>query len=69
MSIIAWLLYVGVNSYGYHGGYGTGIRVLTLNVLATSDDFMSVAFKTAEWEALESAMLPSSLSAEINFRK
>ena len=69
-----------MNSYGYHGGYGIGIRVLTLNVLATTDDFMSVdrkAFKTAVWEALErtifllhdSAMLPSSLSAEINFRK
>ena len=45
-----------MNSYGYHGGYGTGIRVLTLNVLATTDDFMSVdrkAFKTAVWEALE----------------
>ena len=40
-------------SYGYHG---TGIRVLTLNVLATTDDFMSVdhkAFKTAVWEALD----------------
>ena len=45
-----------MNSYGYHEGYGTGIRVLTLNVLATTDDFMSVnrkAFKTAVWEALE----------------
>ena len=42
-----------MNSYGYHG---TGIRVLTLNVLATTDHFMSVdrkAFKTAVWEALE----------------
>ena len=62
------------------------IRVLTLNVLATTDDFMSVdrkAFKTAVWEALDGtkknqlffsymiacAMLPSSQSAEINFRK
>ena len=47
---------VRVNSYGYHEGYGTGIRVLTLNVLATLDDFMSVdlkAFKTAVWEALD----------------
>ena len=46
-----------MNSYGYHEGYGTGIRVLTLNVLATTDDFMSVndpkAFNTAVWEALE----------------
>ena len=45
-----------MNSYGYHEGYGTGIRVLTLNVLATTDDFMSVdrkAFKTAVWEALD----------------
>ena len=71
-----------MNSYGYHEGYGTGIRVLTLNVLAATDDFMSVdrkAFKTAVWEALEGtffyymiacAMFPSSLpSAEINFRK
>ena len=35
-------------------GYGTGIRVLTLNVHATTDDFMSVdckAFETAVWEA------------------
>ena len=65
-----------MNSYGYHG---TGIRVLTLNVLATTDDFMSVdhkAFKTAVWEALDGtkksiacAMFPSSLSAEINFIK
>ena len=42
--------------YGYHEGYGAGIRVLTLNVLATTDDFMSVdrkAFKIAVWEALE----------------
>ena len=42
-----------MNSYGYHEGYGTGIRVLTLNVLATADDFMSVdrkAFKTGVWE-------------------
>ena len=42
-----------MNNYGYHG---TGIRVLTLNVLATTDDFMSVdhkAFKTAVWEALD----------------
>ena len=41
-----------MNNYGY----GTGIRVLTLNVLATTDDFMSVdrkAFKIAVWEALE----------------
>ena len=47
---------VGVNYYGYHEGYGTGIRVLTLNVLATTDDFMSVdrkAFKTAVCEALD----------------
>ena len=38
---------------GYHEG---GIRVLTLNVLATTDDFMSVdhkAFKTAAWKALD----------------
>ena len=38
---------------GYHEG---GIRVLTLNVLATTDDFMSVdhkAFKTAVWKALD----------------
>ena len=45
-----------MNSYGYHEGYGTGIRVLTLNILATTDDFMSVdrkAFKTAVWEALD----------------
>ena len=45
-----------MNSYGYNEGYGTGIRVLTLNVLATTDDFMSVdlkAFKTAVWEALD----------------
>ena len=45
-----------MNSYGYREGYGTGIRVLTLNVLATTDDFMSVdrkAFKIAVWEALE----------------
>ena len=42
-----------MNSFGYHG---TGIRVLTLNVLATTDNFMSVdrkAFKTAVWEALD----------------
>ena len=56
--IIAWLLNVGVNSYDCHEGYdiGTGIRVLTLNVLSTTDDFMSVdrkAFKTAVWEALD----------------
>ena len=41
---------LGVNSYGYHEGYGTGIRVLTLNVPATTDDFMSVdriAFKSS----------------------
>ena len=45
-----------MNSYGYHEGYGTGIRVLTLNVLATTDNYMSVdrkAFKTAVWEALD----------------
>ena len=47
-----------MNSYGYHEGYGTGIviRVLTLNVPATPDDFMSVdlkPFKTAVWEALD----------------
>ena len=47
-----------MNSYAYHEGYGTGIRVLTLNVLATTvtDDFMSVDlkdFKTAVWEALD----------------
>ena len=45
-----------MNSYGYHEGYGTGIRVLTLNVLATTEDFMSVdrkAFKTAVSEALD----------------
>ena len=65
----------------YHEGYGTGIRVLTLNVLATTEDFMSVdrkAFKTAVSEALDATiifnmiactMFPSSLSAEINFRK
>ena len=32
------------------------VRVLTLHVLATTDDFMSVdlkAFKTAIWEALD----------------
>ena len=49
--IIYW-----VNSYGYHEGYGTGIRVLTLNVLATTDNFMSAdrkAFKIAVWEALD----------------
>ena len=42
-----------MNSYGYHERYGTTIRVLTLNVLATTDDFMNVdrkAFKTAVWE-------------------
>ena len=45
-----------MNSYGYHEGYGTGIRVLTLKVLASKDNFMSVdrkAFKTAVWEALD----------------
>ena len=45
-----------MNSYGYHEGYGTGIRVLTLHVLATKDDFISddhEAFNTAVWEALE----------------
>ena len=45
-----------MNSYGYHEGYGTGIRVLMLNVLATTDYFMSVdrkAFKTGVWEALD----------------
>ena len=45
-----------MNSYGYHEGYGTGIHVLTLNVLATTVDFMGVdrkAFKTAVWEALD----------------
>ena len=45
-----------MNSYGYHEGYGTGIRVLTQNVLATPDDYMSVdlkAFKTAVSEALD----------------
>ena len=38
---------------GYHEG---GICVLTLNVLVTTDDFMSVdhkAFKTAVWKALD----------------
>ena len=38
------------------GRYGTAIRVLTLNVLATTADFMSAdrkAFKIAVWEALE----------------
>ena len=37
-------------------GTGITIRVLTLNVLATTDEFMSVdhkAFKTAVWEALD----------------
>ena len=67
-----------------HEGYGTGIRVHTLNVLATTDDFMSVrvdrkAFKTAVDGTKKNqlffsymiacAMFPSSLSAEINFRK
>ena len=45
-----------MNSYGYHEGYGTGIRELMLNVLATTDDFMSVdrkAFKTAVLEVME----------------
>ena len=45
-----------MNSYGKHEGYGTGIRVLTLNVLATTEDFMSAdrkAFKTAVSEALD----------------
>ena len=45
-----------MNNYGYLEGYGTGIRVLALNALATTNDFMSVdrkAFKTAVWEALE----------------
>ena len=35
-----------------------GIRVLTLNVLATTNNFMSAdrkAFKTAVWEALDGA--------------
>ena len=44
-----------MNSYGYHEGYGTGIRVLTLNVLATTDDFMSVdrkVFKNAVYGRL-----------------
>ena len=44
-----------MNSYGYHEGYGTGIRVLTLNLLATTDDFMSVdrkVFKTAVYGRL-----------------
>ena len=36
------VIIVRVNSYGYHEGYGTGIRVLTLNVLATTDNFMHV---------------------------
>ena len=35
-----------MNSYGYHEGYGTGLSVLTLNVLATTDDFMSVDRKS-----------------------
>ena len=42
--------------YGNHEGYGTGIRVLAINILATTDYFMSVdrkAFKTAAWEALD----------------
>ena len=51
------------------------IRVLTLHVLATTDDFMSVdrkAFKTAVWKEqfigymIAFTMFPSSLSAEIN---
>ena len=45
-----------MNSYGNHEGYGTGIRVLTLNVLATTEDFISAdrkAFKTAISEALD----------------
>ena len=68
-----------MNSYGYHEGYGTGIRVLTLNVLATTDDFMSVDHKAFNgWQKKKSivfsymvacAMLPNSLSAVINFRK
>ena len=41
--------------------YGTGTRVvLTLNVLATTVDFMGVdrkAFKTAVWEALDVGLL------------
>ena len=66
---------MGVNSYGYHEGYGTDIRVLTL----TTDYFMSVdrkALKTAVWEGTKNqlffsymiacTMFPSSLSAEIN---
>ena len=53
-----------VNSYGYHEGYGTGIRVLTLNVLGTTDYFMSVdrrAFKTAVLEALDGTILKNQL--------
>ena len=34
--------------YGYHEGYGTGIRVLMLNVLATADGFMSVDCKPSK---------------------
>ena len=66
-----------MNSYGYHG---TGIRVLTLNVLATTDDFMSVDRDGRLWMAqkknllyfsykIACAVFPSSLSAEINFIK
>ena len=80
LSIIAWLLNVGVNSYGYHEGYGIGIRVLTLNVLATTDDFMitkpSKVPYGRHWMAqfffsymIACAIFASSLSAEINFRK
>ena len=39
-------------SYGYNEGYGTGIRVLMLNVLDNTDDYMSVDHK-AVWEALD----------------
>ena len=75
------ILNVGVNSYArLQRRICTGIRVLTLNILATTDNFMSVdhkAFKIAVWEALDGtklffsscAMFPSSLSAEINFGK
>ena len=53
---------------GYPEGYGTGIRVLTLNVLATTDDSMSVdrkAFKTAVREALEGILFSYMIACAI----
>ena len=47
-----------------------GIRVLTLNVLATTDDFMSVdhkAFKTAVWKALDGTKNPLFIYALAQF--